>query len=142
MKCLSTSTCLVLSCCTRLCAICIVDLLSRCSLIGFFQSIFMSSKIIFNHCIPQIPKVIGLNSIFILAVDITFCFLLLYVTIFLKKKVQYLEVNLLSSTKLSKIILFPLVHYQAGKSLGRFHQVVHVSINVERLDNLLKPSTT
>jgi len=74
MKCLSTSTCLVLSCCTGLCAMFIVDLLSQYSFIGPFHSIFRSSRIIFIHRSSQIPKAIAQNSASALDLAIMFLF--------------------------------------------------------------------
>jgi len=76
---------------TELCTLFFANLLLQYSLIGFFQLIFKSSKIIFNYIISQILRAMTLKSTSALHLGTTFCFLLLQVTKFPLRRVQYLR---------------------------------------------------
>lgn len=90
---MSTSTCLVLSYCTGLCAIPMVDLLSQYNLIGLSHLILKSFKIIFIYSNSQIPKAIYLNSIFAFYLDTPFYFLLSTSQGFLQVKYNNLKLT-------------------------------------------------
>jgi len=75
----------------------IVDLLLQYNLVDFFQSIFGSSKVIYNNSISQIPNAMALNFASALDLTTTFCFLLLQVTKFPQRKMQYPKVDLVLS---------------------------------------------
>jgi len=96
MKCLSTFTCLVRSCWTRLLAMTIATLLSHYILISVsirYPS-YLSSP--FIHSISHNPLVIPLNYVSALDKATTFCFLLFQVTKFPPTKIKYPEVDFLS----------------------------------------------
>ena len=97
MKCLSISTCFVLSCYTGLWAIAIVDVLSQYKLIVSFCLKSKSDSTFLIHKSSHTPSVRPLNSTSALDLATTGYFLLLQVTRFPRTKVKYLEVDLLSS---------------------------------------------
>ncbi|RDX69364.1 hypothetical protein CR513_51530, partial [Mucuna pruriens] len=72
--------------------------------IGPSYFILRSSRIIFIHNLSHIPCVVARNSASTIDRATIFCFLLLQVTRFPPKNIQYLEVDLLSTTILHSFI--------------------------------------
>ncbi|RDY07787.1 hypothetical protein CR513_08048, partial [Mucuna pruriens] len=98
MKFLSISMCFVLSCQTGLWAILIAELLSQNNFIAPSYFTLRSSRIIFIHIPSHIPYAMARNFASVLDRATTFCFLLLQVTRFPPRNIQYPEVDLLSIT--------------------------------------------
>ena len=96
-KCLFIFMFFVQLCYAGLCTILIIDFLSQQSLMGLFHLIFKSFKIFFNHSSSKTPWAIVRNFTFALDLATKLCFLLLHVTKFSPRKVQYLVVDLLST---------------------------------------------
>jgi len=97
MKYLSISTCFILSCCTGLWLIAIVDVLSQYKFIVSFCLKPKSDSTFLIHKSSHTPSVMALNFASALDLAIIDYFLLLQVTRFSPTKVKYLEVDLLSS---------------------------------------------
>ncbi|RDY12000.1 hypothetical protein CR513_03235, partial [Mucuna pruriens] len=91
MKCLSISMCFVLSCWTRLWTILIAELLSQNNFIGPSYFTLRSSRIIFIDNPSHIPCAMAQNSTSVLDQATIFCFLLLKVTRFPPRNIQYPE---------------------------------------------------
>ena len=98
MKCLSISTHFVQSCWTRLWATLIVNFLSQYIFIFPSHLILTLSRMISTQRSSNIPCVIALNSVFVIDMATTTCFLLLQVIRFPPRNVQKAEVDLLSTT--------------------------------------------
>lgn len=98
MKCLSTSTCLVLSYRIRLCVIDIADLLSQYSFIGGEIWTFNSCRSFSTHNVSQIPWASALNLAYALLLATTLCFMLLQLIKFPPTKVKYPDIDLRSVT--------------------------------------------
>jgi hypothetical protein len=94
MKCLSTYMYFVLSCCTGLCEMSIVALLSQKRFNSLSCSNPSSSNNFLSHNNLHIPFVIPQNSASAFERVTKFCFLLLHVTRFPPTNVKYPAVNL------------------------------------------------
>ncbi|RDY14094.1 hypothetical protein CR513_00896, partial [Mucuna pruriens] len=86
-----------MKCWTRLWAILIAELLSQNNFICPSYFTLRSSRIIFIHNPSHIPYAMARNSTSALDRATTFCFLLLQVTRFSLRNIQYPEVDLLST---------------------------------------------
>ena len=95
-------TCFILSCCTRLWAIVIVDVLSQYKLIVSFCLKPKSDSTFLVHKSSHTPSVMPMNYASALNLATTCYFLLIQVTRFPPTKVKYLEVDLLSSFEPAK----------------------------------------